>query len=119
MAVTRHVGSKNTDLAVRYFARRTGVLTRHPARCLALLEKAGFIDHQHRIRVCKMLDDIVAHQRAQGIGIPPVAAQERLLSPRSRIACRLRPHPSGLATLFAEQSVYEQSRVQHRSLLRE
>src|SRR4029079_5008899 len=32
MAVTRHVGSKNTDLAVRYFARRTGILPRHPAR---------------------------------------------------------------------------------------
>src|ERR1700760_4336641 len=38
MAVTRHVGSKNTDLTVRNFARRTSVLPRYSARCLALLE---------------------------------------------------------------------------------
>ncbi len=119
MAVTRHVGSKNTDLAVRYFARRTGILPRHPARRLALLEKAGFIDHQHRIRVRKMLDDIVAHQVTQRIGIPPVTAQERLLPPRTRIARRFRAHPSGLATLVAKQPVYEQSRVQRCTLLRE
>src|SRR6202046_5885627 len=41
MAVTRHVGSKNTDLTVRNFARRPSVLPRYSARCLALLEKAG------------------------------------------------------------------------------
>src|SRR6187401_70744 len=31
MAVTRHVGGKNTDLTVRNFARRTSVLPRYPA----------------------------------------------------------------------------------------
>src|SRR5438067_8020214 len=50
MAVTRHVGSKNTDLTVRNFARRTSILPRYSARCLALLEKAGLIDLQHRCR---------------------------------------------------------------------
>ena len=70
MAMTRHIGSKNTDLAVRNFARRSSILPRHPTRCLALFQKAGFIDHQHRIRVRKMLDGIVAHQIAQRIGIP-------------------------------------------------
>jgi hypothetical protein len=35
-----------------------------------LLEKAGFIDHQHRVLVRKMLGGIVAHQVAQRIGIP-------------------------------------------------
>src|SRR6478735_5496049 len=107
MAVTRHVGSKNTDLTVRNFARRTSILPRYSARCLALLEKAGLIDHQHRVLVGKMLSDIVAHHIAQSIGIPPVTAQNRLLPPWPRSARRLRPHPSGFATLVAKQTVHE------------
>src|SRR5207344_3213074 len=82
MAVTRHVGSKNTDLTVRNFARRTSILPRYSARCLALREKAGLIDHQHRVLVGKMLSDIVA----QSIGVPLITAQKRLLSPWPRIA---------------------------------
>src|SRR5208282_3409977 len=119
MAVTRHVGSKNTDLTVRNFARRAGVLPRYPARSLALLEKAGFIDHQHRVLVRKMLGGIVAHQLAQCVGIPPVTAQNRLLPPRSRIARRLRAHPSGFTTLVTKQPVHEQPRVQSCALPRE
>src|ERR1700731_2796551 len=107
MAVTRHVGSKNTDLTVRNFARRTSILPRYSARCLALLEKAGLIDHQHRVLVGKMLSDIVAHHIAQSIGVPLITAQKRLLPPRPRIARRLRPHPSGFATLVAKQTVHE------------
>src|SRR6266576_479707 len=111
MAVTRHVGSKNTDLTVRNFACRTSILPRYSARCLALLEKAGLIDHQHRVLIGKMLSDIVAHHIAQSIGIPPVTAQNRLLPPWPRIARRLRPHPSGFATLVAKQTVHEYARV--------
>src|SRR6202162_2343958 len=80
MAVTRHVGSKNTNLTVRNFARRTSILPRYSARCLALLEKAGLIDHQHRVLVGKMLSDIVAHHIAQSIGVPLITAQKRLLT---------------------------------------
>src|SRR5438046_5745844 len=119
MAVTRHVGSKNTDLTVRNFARRTSILPRYSARCLALLEKAGLIDHQHRVLVGKMLSDIVAHHIAQSIGIPPVTAQIRLLPPWPRIARRLRPHPSGFATLVAKQPVHKQARVQCCAVLLE
>jgi hypothetical protein len=32
-----------------------------------LLEKPGFIDHQHRVLVRKMLSDIVAHQVALSV----------------------------------------------------
>ena len=78
MTVARNVGGEHADLAVRDLARRTGVLTRHSARRLALLEKAGLVDHQHRIVIRQMLDDIVAHDVAQRIGIP---------TPRPRIAC--------------------------------
>jgi len=45
MAVSRHIGSEYPDLTVRD---------------LALLNKPGFIDHQHCIGVSQMLNDIVA-----------------------------------------------------------
>jgi hypothetical protein len=82
-------------------------LPRHSARRLTLFEKAGLVDHQHRIVVRQMLDHIVAYDIAQGIRIPIPAAQDRLLPPRTGIACRLRAHPTGLAPLIAEQSFQE------------
>src|ERR1019366_4610582 len=48
MTVARHVGGEDADLAVRDLASGTSVLPHHPARRLALLEKAGLVDHQHR-----------------------------------------------------------------------
>src|ERR1700746_1013892 len=66
-----------------------------------------------------MLGGVVAPQVAQGIGIPPVTAQNRLLPPWSRIARCLRAHPSGFTTLVAKQPVHEQARVQSCALLRE
>src|SRR5262249_20123624 len=70
-------------------------------------------------RVCKMFGDIVADHVPQRVGIPPIAAQKCLLPPRTRVARRLRAHPSGLATLVAEQSVNEKPRIQRCTLLRE
>ena len=52
-----------------------------------------------------MLDDIIAHDIAQGISIPIPATQDRLLPPWTRIASCLRPHPPGLALLIAEQTL--------------
>ena len=49
MTMTRNVGSEDADLAVRNLACRTGVLPRHAARRLALLEKASLVDDEHRI----------------------------------------------------------------------
>src|ERR1700681_1721731 len=49
MTVARNVGSEDADLAVRDLARGTSVLPRHSARRLALLEKAGLVDHEDRI----------------------------------------------------------------------
>ena len=69
-----NVGGENADLAVRDLARRTRILPRYAARRFALLQKAGFIDYQHRIIVSQMLDNIIAHQIAQCIGIPTVSA---------------------------------------------
>ena len=60
MAMTRNVGSEDADLAVRDLARGTSVLPRHSARRLTLLEKAGLVDHEDRIVIRQMLDDIIA-----------------------------------------------------------
>src|SRR5476651_168158 len=49
MTVARNVGSEDSDLAVRDLACGTSVLPRHCARRLALLEKAGLVDHEDRI----------------------------------------------------------------------
>src|SRR5712691_8885126 len=94
MAMTRNVGSEDADLAVRNLACRTGVLPRHSARRLALLEKAGLVDDEDRIVIRQFLDDVVADNIAQGIGIPIPATQDSLLPPWTRIASRLRAHPA-------------------------
>src|SRR5674476_1384566 len=96
MTVARNVGREDADLAVRDLACGTSVLPRHSARRLALLENAGLVDHEDRIVIRQMLDDIIADDIAQSIGIPITATQDRLLPPRARIASCLRPHPTGL-----------------------
>jgi hypothetical protein len=65
----------------------------------ALFQKTRFINDQNRIGNCEILDDIVAHNIAQRIAIPSAATQNSLLTPGSRIARSLCPHPPGLATL--------------------
>ena len=99
MTVARDVGSEDADLAVRDFACGTSILPRHSARRLALLEKAGLVDHKDRIVIRQMLDDIIADDIAQAISIPIPATEDRLLPPRARIASRLCAHPTsfGLA----------------------
>src|SRR5260221_3926832 len=119
MTVTRTIASEASDLAVRDLARRTSVWPRHAARRLALLEKAGLVDHEDRIVVRQMLDDIIAYDIAQGISIPIHPTQDRLLTPRSGIASRLRAHPTGLALLISEQAFQEQTGIRRNALLSE
>src|ERR1700681_2619086 len=99
MTVARNVGSEDPDLAVRDLARGTSVLPCYSARRLALLEKAGLVDHEDRIVIRQMLDDIVADDIAQSISIPIATTQDRLLTPWAGIASRLRPHPTRFALL--------------------
>ena len=58
----------------------------------ALLQEPGLADDQHRVVRAKMFDDVVAHDVAQSIRIPPPAPQDRLLAPRPAIASRLGAH---------------------------
>src|SRR3979411_1444456 len=119
MTVTRNVGREDADLAVRDLARRTSVLTRHAARRFALLEKAGLIDHEDRVIVRQMLDDIIADDIAQGIRIPIPATQDRLLPPWARIACGLSAHPTGLALLISKQTFQKKACILRNTLLPE
>src|SRR6476619_6212414 len=66
-----------------------------------------------------MLDDIVAHDIAQGISVPIPTTQNCLLPPWARIASRLRAHPTGLALLISEQTFQEQPCIRRHALLRE
>src|SRR5229473_2756809 len=119
MTVARNVGSEDSDLAVRDLACGASVLPRHSARRLALLEKAGLVDHEHRVVIRQMLDDIIAYDIAQGISIPIHATQDRLLPPWAGIASRLRAHPTGLALLISEQAFQEQTCIRRNTLLPE
>src|SRR5260370_25778342 len=119
MTVARNVGSEDPALAVRDLACGAGILPRHSARRLALLEKAGLVDHEDRIVIRQMLDDIIAYDIAQGIRIPIHAAQDRLLPPGAGIASRLGAHPTSLALLISKQAFQEQAGVCRNALLSE
>src|SRR3982075_3506544 len=119
MTVARNVGSEDPDLAVRDLACGAGILPRNSARRLALLEKAGLVDHEDRIVIRQMLDDIIAYDIAQGIRIPIHAAQDRLLPPGAGIASRLGAHPTSLALLISEQAFQEQAGIRRNALLSE
>src|SRR4249919_4358234 len=66
-----------------------------------------------------MLDDIVAHDIAQGISVPIPTTQNCLLPPWAWIASRLRAHPTGLARFISEQTFQEQTCIRRHTLLRE
>src|SRR5882757_9346604 len=117
MTVARNVGSEDADLAVRDLACGTSILPRHSARSLALLEKAGLVDHQDRVVIRQMLDDIIADDIAQAISIPIPAPQDRLLPPRARIASCLRAHPAGFALLISEQTLEKQACIRRNTIL--
>ena len=119
MTVARNVGSKDPDLAVRDLARGARVLPPHTARGLALLEKAGLVDHEDRVIIRQMLDDIIADNIAQSVSIPVTATQNRLLPPGTRIPGCLCAHPTGLALLIAKQTFQKQACIRRNTILLE
>jgi hypothetical protein len=119
VAVPGHVGGEDPDLAVGDLAGRARVLPRHAAGRLALLQKAGLVEHQHGIPVGQRLQRVVAHKLAQRIRLPAAAAQDRLLPPGAGVARRFRPHPARLAPLRPEEAVQEQTRRESHPLLAE
>jgi hypothetical protein len=119
MTVARNIGAEDADLAVRDLARGARVLPPHSARGLALLEKAGLVDHEDRVIIRQMLDDIIADDIAQSVCIPVTATQDRLLSPWTRIAGCLCAHPTGLALLITKQTFQKQACIRRNTILLE
>jgi hypothetical protein len=74
-------------------------------RCFALLQEAGLVNDENRRLLGKRLQRVLAHDLAQCIGVPPAAAQDRLLTPGAGIARCLRAHPAGLSRFVAKKSV--------------
>jgi hypothetical protein len=95
------------------------VLPRHSARRLAMLEKAGLVDHKDRIVIRQMLNDIIADDFTQAISIPIPATEYRLLPPRARIARCLCAHPTSFALLISKQTFQKQACVRRNTLLPE
>jgi len=91
----------------------------HSARRLALFEKAGLVDHENRIVIRQMLDDIVADDIAQSISIPIPTTKDRLLPPRARIASRLCAHPAGFTLFISKQTFQKQACIRRNTLLPE
>ena len=83
VAVPGHVGGKDPDLTVGDLAGRARVLPRHAAGGLALLEKAGLVEHQHGVLLGQALDHLVAPHIAERVGLPAPAAKDGLLPPFS------------------------------------
>ena len=117
MTVARNIGSKDPDLAVADLARETSVLPRHSARRLALLEKASLVDHEDRLVIRQMPDDIIAEDIAKRLSIPIPVAQDRLLTPWAGITSCLRPHPTGLALRIFELTFQKPACIRRNTLL--
>src|SRR3546814_16001420 len=110
MPRARHISGEDADLAVGDLAGRAGILTAHAARRLALLQKAGFVDHQNRIVGAERFRHILAHDIANRIRTTPAPTKDRLLPPRSRITRRLGARPPPPAPLRAKPTGKENTR---------
>ena len=70
-----------------------------------LLQEAGLVNDQNRRLLGKRFQCVLAHNLAQRVGVPPAAAQDRLLTPGTEITHRLRAHPARLSRFVAKKSV--------------
>src|ERR1700733_8643907 len=66
-AISLRVEKENRDLAVLHPTGGPGILALHAGSGPALLDVAGFVDHQDRIRAAQVLDHITAHVIADRI----------------------------------------------------
>lgn len=119
VGMARYIRGKDANLPVGDLPRRTRVLPPPHRTISALLQEAGFIDHQNRVVVAQMFKDILAYKTAQRIGSPTVSSGRFLLPPRASITRRFRAHPAPLTLLVAEQSIQKQAGIRSCSLLRE
>ena len=119
MPVPRDIGRKYADLAVRDLPRGARVLSPDTAGCLALLQETGLVHDQHGVLIRQVLDDILAYNVAQCIGIPAAPPQDRLLPPGTGVTRCLGAYPARLAPFLSQQSIKEQTDRGRHPFLRE
>jgi hypothetical protein len=101
------VGQEDADLAVLDPPGGAGVLTLHPRRLAALLQKPRLVHHQHPARVTQVLHDVAVHVIAQPIRIPTGAGQQPLHPIRRRLPSLLGQLPAVLARHITQQPPHE------------
>ena len=70
MTVSAVIGQKRTDLSIFDASGSAAVLTSNTSRHASFLEKAGFINDEHRIGVTKMLNGVVLEFISHSFDIP-------------------------------------------------
>ena len=96
-AVAAGVAQEHADPAVLDAARRAAVPPLHPGRPAALLEEAGLVQHQHRLRVARVLDHVGAQVVPDRVGVPAHAREQVLHAVRRPVPRRLGRLPAVLA----------------------
>src|SRR3954452_14006065 len=109
MPVPRDIGRDHTDLAVGDLPCTTCVLPSDTAGPLALLQETGLVNDQNGVILRQVLDDIIAHDLTQRVGIPTAPPQDCLLAPVTGVTGRLGAHPPRLAPLRPQQSIKKQT----------
>src|SRR5262249_27919733 len=104
MAVHTRVSKKHPDLAILHSTCGATILTRHPNRLLALLEKPGFIEDHRRVWIAHGLDQIGAQIIADGFRIPACPSQQMLETIGRRIPIDFCQLPAVFALHRTEQT---------------
>lgn len=75
---TAGVSDEHAHLAVLDPPRRARILSRHPDRVFALLEKAGLVDDENALRIAQRLKRIVPNPVTHIVRRPGTASKKRL-----------------------------------------
>jgi len=110
----RGVGQEHRDLRVLDPFRSAGVLPLHPDRLGALLHIPGLIDHQHRTRMTKMINDVAAQVIPHRVGVPPRPRQQMLQPIRSGLPAVLGDRPTVLPVQTRQQPQHQRRGVPAR-----
>jgi hypothetical protein len=95
------------DLGVLDAPGSAGVLALYPNGSGALLEVAGLVDDQHRLRVAEVLDHIVTDVVADRVFIPHRSGEQVLHAVRVGVAGVLGDRPAVLAGQIGQQPDHE------------
>jgi hypothetical protein len=109
VAVPAGVGQVDGDLGVVDLAEGAGVLALHSDRGRALLAVTRLIDHQHRLGVAEVLDEVVPNVVADGVLIPDRPAEQVLHAVRGGVPGVLGQAPAVLAWQVRKQPEHERA----------